>query len=127
MIAVAEAGTGFGFLAVVIAYLPTHVRSLFAAGIEHLAAGCARRFATHRCRTASPDSHFPDSGVLSQYLRDWESWSAQLMESHLSYPVLCYFRSQHDNQSWLAAFTAVLDVSALMIAYGTGALNGRLS
>jgi hypothetical protein len=42
------------------------------------------------------------------------------MESHLSYPVLCYFRSQHDNQSWLAAFTAVLDVSALMIAYGAG-------
>jgi len=38
----------------------------------------------------------------------------------LSYPVLCYFRSQHDNQSWLAAFTAVLDVSALMIAYGAG-------
>jgi hypothetical protein len=42
------------------------------------------------------------------------------MESHLSYPVLCYFRSQHDNQSWLAAFTVVLDVSALIIAYGTG-------
>ena len=42
------------------------------------------------------------------------------MESHLSYPVLCYFRSQHDNQSWLAAFTAVLDVSALLIAYGEG-------
>jgi len=35
--------------------------------------------------------------------------------------VLCYFRSQHDNQAWLAAFTAVLDVSALMIAYGDGA------
>jgi hypothetical protein len=43
-----------------------------------------------------------------------------LMESHLSYPVLCYFRSQHDNQSWLAAFTTVLDVSALIVAYGTG-------
>jgi hypothetical protein len=42
------------------------------------------------------------------------------MESHLSYPVLCYFRSQHDNQSWLAAFAAVLDVSALLIAYGEG-------
>ncbi len=42
------------------------------------------------------------------------------MESHLSYPVLCYFRSQHDNQSWLAAFTTVLDVCALLIAYGDG-------
>jgi hypothetical protein len=42
------------------------------------------------------------------------------MESHLSYPVLCYFRSQHDNQSWLAAFTTVLGVTALVIAYGAG-------
>jgi hypothetical protein len=32
------------------------------------------------------------------------------MESHLSYPVLCFFRSQHDNQSWLAALNAVLDI-----------------
>ena len=56
-------------------------------------------------------AQFSDNEVLTPYLRDWEIWAAQLMESHLSYPVLCYFRSQHDNQSWLAAFTAVLDVS----------------
>ncbi len=56
-------------------------------------------------------AQFADNEVLTPYLRDWEIWAAQLMESHLSYPVLCYFRSQHDNQSWLAAFTAVLDVS----------------
>src|SRR4029077_2432070 len=44
---------------------------------------------------------------------DWEKWSADLMESHLSYPALAYFRSQHDNQSWIASLTAVLDVCAL--------------
>ena len=37
---------------------------------------------------------------------------------HLSFP--CFFRSQHNNQSWVAAFTAVLDVCALLIAYGEG-------
>src|ERR1700753_3980321 len=42
------------------------------------------------------------------------------MESHLTYPALCFFRSQHDNQSWVAAFTAILDVCALIIAYGEG-------
>jgi hypothetical protein len=51
-------------------------------------------------------------------------WSAQLMETHLSYPVLCFFRSQHDNQSWLA-FTAILDVCALLIAYGEGETKWR--
>jgi len=118
VITVTEAGMGFGFLAIVISYLPTlygsfsqrelNISLLDArAGSPPTAAELLRRH-----------SHFVNNDVLTRYLRDWEIWSAQLMESHLSYPVLCYFRSQHDNQSWLAAFTAVLDVSALIIAYG---------
>ncbi len=121
VITVGEAGTGFGLLAIVISYLPTlygafsqrelNISLLDArAGSPPTAAELLRRHA-----------HLSSSDMLTQYLRDWEIWSAQLMESHLSYPVLCYFRSQHDNQSWLAAFTAVLDVSALLVAYGTGA------
>jgi hypothetical protein len=42
-------------------------------------------------------------------------WAADLMESHLSYPVLCFFRSQHDNQSWLAALSTVLDACSLVM------------
>lgn len=119
-ITVTEGGTGFGFLGLMISYLPTlygafsqrelNISLLDArAGSPPTAAELLRRH-----------SQFEDNEVLTPYLRDWEIWSAQLMESHLSYPVLCYFRSQHDNQSWLAAFTAVLDVSALLIAYGEG-------
>jgi hypothetical protein len=37
------------------------------------------------------------------------------MESHLSYPVLAYFRSQHDNQSWISSLTAILDTCALVM------------
>jgi len=123
MMTVAEAGTGFAFLAVIISYLPTlytafsqrelNISLLDArAGSPPTAAELLRRHA-----------HFPNAEVLTQYLRDWESWSGQLMESHLSYPVLCYFRSQHDNQSWLAAFAAVMDLSALLIAYGAGTVK----
>jgi hypothetical protein len=43
-----------------------------------------------------------------------EAWSADMLESHLSYPVLAYYRSQHDRESWLAALTAILDVCALI-------------
>src|SRR5258706_8359834 len=35
------------------------------------------------------------------------------MESPLSYPVLAFFRSQHDNQSWIASLAAILDTCAL--------------
>jgi hypothetical protein len=54
--------------------------------------------------------------ALSILLVEWERWSAELLESHISYPLLCYFRSQHTSQSWLSALTAILDTSALLIA-----------
>jgi hypothetical protein len=47
---------------------------------------------------------------------EWEVSSAELLESHLSYPFLVYFRSQHTDQSWLAALTTILDACALVIA-----------
>ena len=119
--AVCEAGTGFGFLAIMIAYLPTlyggfsqrevNISLLDArAGSPPTAAELLRRHGRQRVQ---------DDG-LATYLRDWEIGSAQLMETHLTYPFLCFFRSQHDNQSWLAAFTAILDICALLIAYGEG-------
>jgi hypothetical protein len=61
------------------------------------------------------------SQAASQTLRDWERWSAELLESHLSYPSVAYFRSQHDNQSWLAALTMILDVCALKMVGIEGA------
>jgi Ion channel len=121
VLAVCEAATGFGFLAIMIAYLPTlyggfsqrevNISLLDArAGSPPTAAELLRRHGRQRVL---------DDG-LAAYLREWEISSAQLMETHLTYPFLCFFRSQHNNQSWVAAFTAILDVCALLIAYGEG-------
>ena len=61
--------------------------------------------------------HHFDGGdtALNKLLAEWERWSATMLETHISYPILCYYRSQHDNQSWLSALTAVLDTCALLI------------
>ena len=118
LLSVIEAGTGFGFLALIIAYLPTlygafsqrevNISLLDArAGSPPTASELLRRHGSERIHNG-----------LAHYLRDWEIWSGQLMETHLTYPFLCFFRSQHDNQSWIAAFTAILDTCALLIAYG---------
>ncbi len=121
VITVCEGGMGFGFLGLMISYLPT----LYGAFSQR-----ELNISLLDARAGSPPTagellrrhtQYADDEILAPYLRDWEMWAAQLMESHLSYPVLCYFRSQHDNQSWLAAFTTVLDVTALFIAYGEGA------
>jgi len=115
-VTVLESGTGFGFLALVISYLPvlyqafsrreTNILLLDArAGSPPAAAELFRRYAAGHGLPA-----------LDQLLQEWEIWSADLLESHISYPVLAYFRSQHDNQSWLGALTAILDVCAVVIA-----------
>ncbi len=112
---VLEGGMGFGFLALLIGYLPVIYQqfSRREANISLLDA-----------RAGSPPTagellrrHAYDDGMeaLRQLLADWERWAAELMESHLSYPVLCYYRSQHNNQSWLGSLTAILDTCAMVI------------
>src|SRR5216110_1281844 len=57
----------------------------------------------------------PGTAALTELLRDWERWAADVLESHLSYPPLAYFRSQHYNESWLAALTTILYTSAVVM------------
>jgi Ion channel len=112
---VLEAGMGFAFIAMVIGYLPTLYSAFSRREIE---------ISLLDARAGSPPSASellrrlgccPDQGVLDGILRDWERWAAEILESHLSYPVLSFYRSQHGNQSWLAAMTAILDTSALLM------------
>jgi len=63
--------------------------------------------------------------VLDEVLRDWERWAAELLEAHISYPVLSFFRSQHSIQSWLAALTTMLDVSSLVLTGIEGVQPGQ--
>jgi hypothetical protein len=111
-----QAGTGFGFLAVVMGYFPVlygafsrrevSISLLDArAGSPPTAAELMRR---HSFAGAEEE--------LSRLLSEWERWSAELLESHISYTLLCYFRSQHTNQSWIGALTSILDTSGLLIA-----------
>ena len=120
VVTVAEAGIGFGFLALAISYLPVlygaFSRREVNISLLDARAGSPPTASEFLKRHMQPQS----VEALQEYLRDWEKWSAELMESHLSYPVLCYFRSQHNNQSWLSALTTILDVSALLISYGQG-------
>jgi hypothetical protein len=110
-----EGGIGLGFLTIVIGYLPVLYQA-FSRRELNISLLDAR--AGSPCTAAELLIRHYDGDVfveLSAFLRDWERWSAELLESHLSYPVLAYYRSQHSNQSWLAALTTILDVSALVM------------
>jgi hypothetical protein len=121
ILTVVEGGMGFGFLALVIGYLPI------------LSQAFSRREATIAlldARAGSPPTaaellrrHGSAEGAeaLTALFREWERWSAELLESHVSFPVLAYYRSQHDNQSWVAALTTILDVCSLIVSGIEGA------
>jgi ion channel len=117
VLVVIESGLGFGFLALILSYLPVIYQAFSRrevnivlldarAGSPPTAAELLRRHA---------GAHYAQD--LESLLRDWERSSADILESHVSYPAVCYFRSQHNNESWLAALTAILDTSSLLLAF----------
>ncbi|MDQ2841886.1 MAG: potassium channel family protein [Acidobacteriota bacterium] len=115
LVTVVEAGLGLGLVALVISYLPALYQAFSGREVEisllDARAGSppsATELLRRSARRGRPEG-------LEKLLADWERWCAEIMESHISYPVLCYFRSQHTNQSWVTAITAILDACALCI------------
>lgn len=113
--AVVEAGTGFAFLALVIGYIPVFYQSF------------ARRetvITMLDTRAGSPPSaaeflvrykKFFNNDLLNREMEDWERWAAEILESHLSFPIMMWYRSQHEHQSWLTTLTFMLDTCALLL------------
>jgi hypothetical protein len=119
-VAVLEAGTGFAFLALIIGYLPdlggTFARREVNVSLLDARAGSPPSAVELLRRYLQDD----DLGSIKDLLAEWERWSADLLESHLSYPVLAYFRSQHERQSWVGALTTILDTCAIVMAHDKG-------
>jgi hypothetical protein len=113
-IMIIEAGTGFGVLALLIGYLPVLFQSFAKREVN---------ISLLDARAGSPPSA---AEILSRYterldkletlFERWEDWAAELLESHLTLPILCLYRSQHENQSWIASLTTILDTSSLLMA-----------
>jgi hypothetical protein len=118
---ICESGVGLGFVALVIGYLPVLYQAFSRREVN---------VALLDSRAGSPPSaaellrrHAFEGGqeALITLLADWERWAAEILESHISYPILCYYRSQHDSQSWLSALVSILDTCALLISVIEGA------
>ncbi len=129
-LSVIESGMGFAFLGLVVGYIPVIYSSFSRREIQ---------ISMLDARAGSPPSAVEllvrlaggsgdpgmDQSVLDEVLRDWERWAAELLEAQISYPVLTFFRSQHSNQSWLAALTTMLDVTSLLLTGIEGVHAGQ--
>ena len=115
LVTVIEGATGLGMFAVVIAYLPVLYQAFNRREVGVLLLDA---------RAGSPPSgpellHRMGSAgardALPGLFADWERWVADVLETHLSYPILAFFRSPHDNTSWVTALGSVLDASTLLL------------
>jgi len=125
VLTVIEGGTGFGFLALVIAYFPVLYQSFARREV---------RLTMLDAWAGSPPSageilrRLAEAGELDQlgdFLTEWEYWCSEILESHISYPVVAFFRSQHQRQSWVSALTTILDLAALVSAGVDGLTRWR--
>ena len=53
---------------------------------------------------------------LGEYWRTWESWFADVEESHSTLAALVFFRSPRPEMSWITASGAVLDAAAITLS-----------
>jgi Ion channel len=122
---IVEGGMGFGFLALVIGYFPV-TYSAFSRRETDITLLDARAGSPPSAAELLRRHQGPEGEAsLETLLHEWEHWAAEVLETHLSYPLLAYFRSQHTNESWLSALTTLLDASALMIVVGVKGPSAR--
>jgi hypothetical protein len=117
---VLESGMGLGFVALVVGYVPVLYQAF--ARREVSVALLDGRAGSPPTATELLRRHGHEGGDASliPLLSEWERWATEVLESHVSYPILCYYRSQHDNQNWLSALVAILDSCALLITMVEG-------
>ncbi len=115
LLVVTEVALGFIFLALVISYVPI-IYQAFSRRELRISLLDARAgsppTAVELLRRNCAGNNVEELGML---LHDWEVWCADILESHLSYPILAFYRSQHDQQSWVEALTVILDTCALIL------------
>lgn len=113
IIAILAAGTGL----VVVALSITFVFSLYAffQRRELLVTTLDERAGAPPSGVALLETHVRLGMVddLARVFAAWELWAAEVLDSHLAYPLLGFFRSSHDNESWVSALGAMLDAATL--------------
>ncbi len=120
MFMVFEAATGFVFLGLIITYMPLLDQAYAAREVGGLLLQSRVGKPPSAVRLLRRYAGTDRSEILRGNLRESEHWMASTLQSHLSHPVLCFYRAQHYGQSWLVSFTTVMDTCSLLIVGGDG-------
>jgi hypothetical protein len=125
LIVIASAGLGLGTVALVITYLFSlygsfQRREVLVTTLDARAGAPPSGVAL--LETSQRTALLEDLPAL---FSEWERWAAEVLDSHVAFPILCYFRSSHDNESWVGSLGAMLDAAVLVLTTVEGLPRGR--
>lgn len=111
-----EAGIGLLILALLITYLPS-IYGAFSRRENGVALLEVRAGIPPRAATMLTRFHRIEEGPyrLTELWTQWESWFADVEETHSTFPILVFFRSPQPDRSWVTAAGTLLDGAALWV------------
>jgi hypothetical protein len=116
MLTLAATLTGLGTIALLISYLPALYGAYSRRETRLLTLDDPAGARITPVRVIAVHSGDGDLDLLYRFFAEWEMWTAEVLESHVSYPMLALFRSQHRGQSWITALGVVTDAATLTCA-----------
>jgi hypothetical protein len=124
LVSIVAAATGLGVVALVVTFLFSIYGSYQRRELEviRLQATAGAPPSAVALLEAFARLEFPDR--LPAFFVVWQRWCAEVLDSHVAYPVLAWFRSSHDNLSWISALGAVLDAACLVLTTIRGIARG---
>ncbi len=124
LVTLAAGASGLSVVAVVTAFLFAVFGSFQRREAQVVVIGARSGSAPSGVGLLTVAGHARLRASLAPVLRSAQSWIAEVMESHLAYPILVYFRSSHDDESWVATLGTLMDASALLMTTIDGGDEG---
>jgi hypothetical protein len=123
MLTLFEVLTGLGTIALLISYLPALYGAYSRREARLLTLDDPTGGRITPVRVIAVHTSDGNLDLLYRFFAEWEMWTAEILESHVSYPMLTLFRSQHPGQSWVTALGVVTDAATLTCAAVADAEN----
>lgn len=122
---ITSAATGLGVVALVVTFLFSLYGSYQRREIEVVALQATAGAPPSAVALLEAYARLDLVDRLPELFTVWQRWSAEVLDSHVAYPLLGYFRSSHDNLSWLSALGTVLDAASLVLTSIRGIPRGE--
>ena len=115
VVVVVAAASGLGVVALVVTFLFSLYGSYQRREVQVVSLQAAAGAPPSAVQLLETYGRLDLRGRLPGLFIEWERWAAEVLDTHVAYPLLGFFRSSHDNLSWISALGTVLDAASLVL------------